>query len=187
MKEQIKKIVEEIYKRDNFLNKCQVTLHINLVTLIASYENMLFDEKAFRKINNFIDSREIKNYNISFRIENGTDSSLNYSNDWKSVDFVFYGGKPEKDDFDAGFDSDYEKFGLFNFRYLGTGGDINTAEIAELSVVEHDDKDPYRKRFNKYQYDDISKLVDILLEFEKLIDKQQQEKILIYDKIKKLQ
>lgn len=187
MKNNILKIVNEVYKRPEFLNKAEVSLTINYKKEIPDYNNVIFNDESYENIKNILSGSDVKNYNMTFVLERGTDNiiNFNYDEDWKSVYFTFYGGKSDEEDLGK-FDVDNQ--GLFVFRLLGASGDINTDNIPKLRDLRVDtyDRVVKDKRYNVYKYDEISKLIDILLEFDALLDKQLQEKFEIYNKIRNL-
>lgn len=164
MRDKVKKILDEVYK-NKYFNQCGVSLTINYEEIINGSDKILND-KSYKEIIDILDRVDIETYNITFRTIRGVNRcDGEYDLKWKSVDFIFYGNN--------------DKYGNFVFNSLNNFDSINTSTVYQLSK----DRD---MKYDSYKYDDISKVIDIMIDLDKLIDKQMEEKLEIYNRIKLL-
>ena len=171
MKEDLIKIVNTVYNEEYFKNKI-FSLTINYIKVIEDFRYKKLNEENYQFIIDNIKSTElITSFNITVMIERGVDHLGNYSDDWKSVNFTFHGSK---------------KTGLFfEFNTLGARESFRISQFLIKTI--YNDKDPERpfiKHENKFDINNIDKILSLLIELDILIDKQFEEKNIIFDKLK---
>jgi len=189
MKENILKVIDHLSTKEYYSN-CKVSLTINYEKVIdKSYDidsdsfkdHILKDsiDKLKESVNNFSD---IEGYNLTLRNERGTADIENYDNNWKSVDIVFWSGND-----DNGENTDPLKYGMFEWKILSSMESYDHNGIAnKLSKLtfEGEGEYPVTQYGNYFEYDNMEYVIDGLIDLEKLMDKQYQEKCLIYDKLR---
>ena len=134
----------------------------------------LKDVDLLTVIDSVISIDEIKGYNITFKIEK-KDGLCDYGKNWKSVGYVFWSGKDPGDKYDL----DSTKYGKFEWTTVGERESFDANGIA--SKLDNSWESPGK---NFFSIDNIGDVMDYLIELDILLDKQHNEKELLYNKMK---
>lgn len=189
MKENIIKVIDQLSTKEYYSN-CKVSLTINYEKVIDrsydidadSFKDHIFKnniDELKESVNNFLD---IEGYNLTLTNERGKTDIESYDNDWKVVSIVFWSGNDDKGD-----NIDPLKYGMFEWKVLSNMESYDHNGIADkLSklIVEVEGEYPVKQYGNYFEYDNMEYVIDGLIDLEKLMDKQYQEKCLIYDKLR---
>jgi hypothetical protein len=181
MKNNILKIIEELSKKEHF-NGHKFSMSINFDKIIPDYNSPSFDQDsinlAIEKINE-IDN--IKNFNVTIKISKDTladNFDGIYPDGWKTVQFIFYSGSDEEENNDF----DTSKYGMYDFDTLGDRESFRIT--SKCCKVYHGEDGSNRSKYgNHFEYDKLSNLLDNLIELDMLLDKQYDEKKVIFDKL----
>ena len=183
MKNNVLKIISELSKKKYF-NGHKFSMSINYDRIIPDYNSPSFDQDsinlAISKINEI---NEVKNFNVTIKISRDTladNCDGIYLDGWKTVQFIFYSGSDDENNNDF----DTSKYGMFDFDTLG---DRSSFRISSKSckVYPGEDGTNRSKYGNHFEYDKLSDLLDNLIELDILLDKQHDEKVIIFNKLMK--
>jgi len=191
MKENILKVFKELKKKD-YLFDSIVELSINGQRIIGNFRNpILLKNLSVAGLNlTLIPIDNIDGYNLTLKVERGVFHGDNYDPNWKSVDYTFWSGwdgiDDEDDEDNEGCPFDINKFGKFEWRSLGEreSYDPNGIRNKLWKITDDGSREGKIKDGNYFDYDDVGKVIDGLIELDILMDKQQEEKIEIYNKLR---
>jgi len=184
MKNNILKIIDELSKKEYF-NNHEFSLTVNFKKIIPDYNTVPFNENsikvAIKKLNKI---KNVKNFNITIKIKRDTEKlkieDYTYPVGWKTVQFIFYSGSEEEKN--NKFNT--SKYGMFDFDTLG---DRESFRLTSKSCkVYHDDNGNHKSVYgNHFEYDKLNTFLDDLIELDILLDKQNDEKIIIFNRLMK--
>ena len=165
MKEHLLQIINELSKREYF-DDCIIELTINYDSIIE------FNKKLFKDcINEYTDiinsTSKIDSYNLTLTKKLG--DVIKYNNDWQRTSCIFYSYGNDK--------LDSKDYASFDFTSSGSVPRDNSLSIEGLQHIL--DK-------NIYKLNNLSKLIDLMVNLNKLIDKQQEEKKILFNKFSNL-
>jgi len=185
MQNKIKNIIKEFQRRQYFDN--------DGIRLVINYENLLWEypELKLKTITpeklEVLDNIDIKSFNLTVKKEIGCDTH-DYADNWKSIDFVFYGHFTDEEDEEDSSEKlkDPENTCWFEFFSLGDRGEFRLRK--ELSRPDYDSDDRYATiKGNLVSFENIGEHLDRLIEFDSLLDKQHSEKKFMIEKFRKEQ
>jgi len=190
MKTQILKVVTEA-KRKGYLSESEFKLTVNYkIHLGSTYQKtvLLKDVDLYELNISLMDIKKIDGYNLTLKIERGTRNVNNgdYAPNWKSIEYVFWTGY-ESDEKST---HDKNKVGAFEFMTYGERESFSGNGIREKlwrfkHVGEDEDDDDYERiDGNYFLYENVGNVIDYLHEFDILLDKQHDEKLEIYNKLR---
>jgi hypothetical protein len=171
MKENILKILDAILKNEYFFNS-EISLTVNYdnvfqyIPIINNNENIPL---IYNKLNKFIN---IKNFNITVKIDRGINKkTFQYDYNWKSNSFIFYGGEDKYELTKY----DFLKYAFFDFHSFGDRESLRLHEKLQK-------KDAFSTIYgNLFEYDKVNDIIIYLIELDRLLDKQFEEKQQIYN------
>ena len=185
MKENIIKVFKELKKREYLLNS-NVELFTGGQKVIGDYHNPILlkdlSVEEFESLLKPIDN--IDGYNLTLKLERGIHRGDDYDDNWKSVNYTFWSGWDGEDNKDCPFDMD--KFGKFEWMTLCARESYDPNGIrSKLWKIEDDgSREGEIKDGNYFEYSNVGNIIDTLIELDILIDKQYEEKLEIYKKLK---
>lgn len=184
MKENILKILKEIQLRPHFEN-AGYKLTLNYKNVIQAYPDKRFDENTQQLFIDTIDEMgEITSFNFTTKIESGINHYDEYAENWKSVDYVFYGyTKKSAEDFEDEKLISPDRNCWFAFNSLGERGEFRMSQ--KLSRHE-DDGSRYGKEIkgNAVAFNNVGELLDRLIEFDFILDKHHDEQKYLIEKFR---
>lgn len=185
MKEQILKVVKTALTKDYLLD-AEFSLTVNYKpTLKGYYDNplLLKDINISEVDKNLSEIGEIDGYNLTLLKTRGMEDTENFAKNWRSVDYVFWAGKNDDDNFEL----DTLNYGKFEWTTTGEREQISGNGIAEkLAKYVREECDDVGETIysNFFDYESVGEVMDSLNELDLLLDKQHEEKLKIYNKIR---
>lgn len=183
MKENLIKLIDELFKRKEFENG-KLSLTLNYENIIIGYKKNNVNKETYDLAIEKINSTDVKNFNVTIQIERGIDhSSIMYSDDWKSVNYTFYGKDGVVDEDDE--DDEGNKYLSFEFNTLGSRESFRVSEKLRKFTLTDKYGDPDTIEGNHFDFDTVDKTIDLMIQLDQLLDKQMEEKNVLFNKLRK--
>lgn len=162
MKEHLLQIIQELSKRPYFDN-CIIEMAINYDSIIG-FNKKIFKESIDEYSDIISSTPNINSYNLTLTSERGDLDK--YEDAWQRTSCIFY----SCDDGDC---SELTKCASFDWNTTGKSPRDTSLSMIGLQHTLHDK--------NEYKYENLSTLIDSMVELDKLFDKQQEEKRIIFN------
>lgn len=169
MKNELQKLVYELFSRKEFENG-NFSMTLNFKNVIDKYRSKNVNLETLKESIKLINSTDIESFNVTIRTNRGTDMDYEciYEKNWKSVSFIFYGKSDQNPNFEFDTLGDRESFRL-------------SEKVRKYGVMDKDGK-LTTKESTEFDWDKTIEIIVLMIELDKLLDKQQKEKEEIFNK-----
>lgn len=169
MKNELQKLVYELFSRKEFENG-NFSMTLNFKNVIDKYRSKNVNLETLKESINLINSTDIESFNVTIRTNRGTDMDYEciYEKNWKSVSFIFHGKSDQNPNFEFDVLSSNETFRISD-------------KLRLYGVMDENDR-PTTKERTEFDWDKSLEVLDLMIELDKLLDKQYNEKQEIFNK-----